>query len=223
TPTTKRQEEQFEKFALAMVKKARKKVFLNKDTMQMLFKNGGKVQRGVIDLLVRYSASDDRFPLLNYFEITVPKHYNHATQLADFALLSKGINIHESITDQNFASVTHQLIPGKKYGVKIFGITRRETSEDCLAFYAKQRVLLVGAQGLSLAWQLKKKEFFPDKWAVSFDKKDALWKTTLGYYKVSMAPCIGQSSNGIWRFFLSCVEIDSYGDRCLICFFDLAA
>src|SRR3989344_7322656 len=99
-----------------------------------------------------------RFSLLSTFQITIPEDYDHATQLASFSKENreKFYSYNNSITDVNYAGVTNKLTPGKTYEVKIFGITQRVPSEDCLAFLKTQTAVLVGAQGISVVWQQAK-------------------------------------------------------------------
>lgn len=167
--------------------------------------------------------SDDRFELLNSFELTVPKGYTHATQLATFARFTKDSEMfcsyNKVITDENYAK-TNQLVPGKTYRVKIFRIQERVTSKDCLNFLSSQRAILVGAQGISLARQLKKNEFPVDKWTVSFDEKDALWEDADGYHWV---PFVSRYSGGGWDFDLGHFENDWHDGDCLFCLCDLSA
>jgi len=79
TPTTEGQEVQLERVVLDTVREARKVVILDKNGIQRLLGNGGKFQEGVIALLAKLSVSDDRFELLNSFELTVPQKYTHST------------------------------------------------------------------------------------------------------------------------------------------------
>lgn len=225
TPTTEGQEVQLERVVLDTVRESRKAVVLDKDGMQRLLGNGGKFQEGVIALLAKLSASDDRFELLNSFELTVPQKYTHGTQLATFAAFAKNKSekfyfYNDSITDANYAKATQKLVPGKTYGVKIFGIKQRVTSEDCLAFLATQRAILVGAQGVSLTRQLKREQFPVEKWTVSFDEKDALWEDADGDHGV---PLVDRDSDGDWSFDLGYFGRDWNDAHCLVCFCDLSA
>lgn len=127
--------------------------------------------------------SFQKFTLLSSLQITVPEKYGHTHQLAtlnsnDFYYFNN------NITDQNFQNVKDRLIPGKKYIVEFIGIGSRATSEECLNVYKEKKALLVGAQGLSLLWQLNKDSFPVGKWSVSFDEKDNLWKDADGYRRV---------------------------------------
>lgn len=224
TPT-EGQEKQLERFVQDAVVSARKSIILDKDAMQRLIGNGGKFQGDLIASLIKHSVADDRFELLSSFELTVPSGYDHGTQLATFAEYAKKKSekfyyVNEAATDANYAKATQRLVPGKTYGVKIFAIKRRVTSEDCLAFLASQQAILVGAQGLSLTRQLKRNELPVGKWTVSFDQKDALWEDADGNHRV---PRVYRYSDGDWNFYLGSFENDCYDGYCLLCFRDLSA
>ena len=165
---------------------------------------------------------DLRFAPLTTFQFTVPKDYNHPTQLASFAKENrkKFYFYNDNITDRNFAKVTNKLVPGKTYEAKIFKITKRVTSEDCLAFLKTQNAILVGAQGISVVWQQAKEQFPKGKWTVSFDEKDAFWHDAHGSHRV---PRVGRDVDGDWSFSLGGFEDDWRGGDCLLCLFDLSA
>jgi len=159
---------------------------------------------------------------LAIFRFTVPENYVHATQLASFAKENrkKFYFYNDNITDVNFKRATNKLIPGKTYEAKVFGITKRVTSEDCLAFLKTQKAILVGAQGISVAWQQVKEQFPKGKYTVSFDEKDALWRDDDGSRRV---PYVYQISDGDWAFDLGRFENAWIDDYCLLCIRDLSA
>lgn len=167
------------------------------------------------------NSIDGRFKLLKSFELTVPEDYVHETQLASFSgnHRKEFYGYNDNITDENFAGVTDKLIPGETYELKIFGINQPVSSEDCLALLKMQpRIRLVGAQGASLARQLKKEEFPVDKGVISLDNKDALWKDADGFHGV---PYVYRHSDGGWSF-----NLDYFGGvwldgHCILCFCDL--
>jgi hypothetical protein len=84
-------------------------------------------------------------------------------------------------------------------------------------FLKRQRAILVGGQGLTLAQDLKKEEFPVSKWTVSFDEKNALWSDSDGYHGVSS---VFRGSDGGWEFDLGSFEGVSSVDDCLLCFCD---
>ena len=212
TPTA-RQMKQFKRFK----EDAEQRVVFDKDGIQRLLANGGKFQSDYTSLLEKYLIADSRFNFLTSFNITVPKSYNHDTQLATFAEYAKKEKFYyynEAVTDDNFFRVTNKLMPGETYGCKIFSIKERVSSKDCLSFLASQQALLVGAQGLSLVRQLKKSEFPIGKWTVSFDELDALWEDADGGRGV---PYLSQHSDGDWNFNLGYFASDWNGNDCLLC------
>ena len=165
------------------------------------------------------SIINDRFSLLTSFKITVPKTYNHATQLGAFASLyakkEKFYYYNNAISDNNFANATRKLIPRKVYMVKLFGINSGEevSSEDCLAFLVTQGAILVGAQGISLVYQLAKERFPTTKWTLSFDEKNALWKGASGGRRV---PFMYRDLDGTWYFHLENFVNKWLDIRCLL-------
>lgn len=199
------------------------------------------------DLFFRINPikSDGCFKLLTSFKLTVPESYDCKTQLALFSEKnSKNFFYYyrERITDSNFAKVSNELVPGKTYVVKIFGIKQEITYEDCIAFLKTQKAIFVGAQGISLVWELKKEKFPMSRWTASFDEKDALWKDRDGYCRV---PSLGRQSvlegywqvtindtgcsrpvfvyfwEGEWSFRLAYVDNSWTPNDCLLCFCDL--
>ena len=119
---------------------------------------------------------DSRFPLMKEFKLTIPTNYAHANRLNLFGAEHKkefyGYN--NDITDKNFAKVSHQLVPGKTYKVKLFGVTKRVTSDDCLGVYRVNKAYYAGAQGASVMYEYAKEEFIKGKWHCSFDEKENL-------------------------------------------------
>lgn len=120
---------------------------------------------------------DPRFSFLKSFNLTIPLDYAPATRLDTFKEKHReefkyGYN--DNITDKNFSNVSHQLIPGKTYLVKFYGITKRVSSEDCLAVYKVNKAYYTGAQGASVLYEYTKGGFIKGKWHCSFDEKDKL-------------------------------------------------
>jgi len=157
---------------------------LSQDDLEYWESNLGEIKTGLRSGFVRSRETgiispNPRFELASTFQVTLPENYEHATWLASFAAkhrkgFSYGYN--DNVTDANFAGATQKLMPGKTYGVKIWDIGRGEnvSSPDCVLFYKTQKMLLVGAQGLTLAWEQKKDEFSKGKWTASFDEEKAL-------------------------------------------------
>jgi len=171
-------------------------------------------------LLPNRLVSEDRFVLLTAFELTVPENYIHDRQLALFSKNHKKefYYYNDDVTDDHFSGVTDELKPGENCEVKIFQSTRSFSSEEGLAFLKMQPgIRLVGAQGLSLARQLKKEEFPVGKWTISLDNKDALWKDAGGFRRV---PGVYRRSGGGSDFRLGHFGGGWGTGSCLVCFCD---
>ncbi len=163
------------------------------------------------------------FTLLTDFSLVVPENYKHDTQLTSFAERhrSEFYYFNDAITDNNFRKATVRLGPGNKFKAKIFAINPgvRVKSEQCLDFLWSQKAILVGAQGLSLLWEAKKK-LLKAIWIVSFDEKDALWVDGDGNHRV---PRIFASSDGGFGFGLGGFGRGLVDAHCLLCLCDESA
>lgn len=216
---TPNQKKQFKRFVEDAADRARREVELDKDALQRLLGNDGKFQADIVASIKKHSAQDERFKLVNTFKLTVPTSYDHATQLTSFSKenYKKFSYYNDALTDENFAKITNKLIPGKTYAAKIFQLTTKMSSEDCVVFLKTQKAILVGAQGISLVWQEKKNEFLVGKWIVSFDEKDTLFVDADDYPRV---PGMNRDSDGGWHFYLGNFEDDWSTAACLLCFCD---
>ena len=154
--------------------------------------------------------------------VTVPDNYDHATRLATFKKENekKFYSYNDAITDKNFPKPTRILKPGDKFHVRAYKqiVSGETTSEERMAFLAKQKVVLVGAQGASLVFEQKRDQLSKGKWYASFDEKDKLWKDADGYHRV---PDVRALSGGGFRFSLGDFE-DAWdvGDA-FLCFCDI--
>lgn len=136
-----------------------------------------------------FSQNSVVFKEVKTFSVNVPATYNTATQLDSFSVSANKddfINFYDSITDANYAKVTTQLMPGASYMVTIYEGEKTVSTEDCMQFLKSKNAMLVGAQGLSLLYQLKKDDLPTDKLIFSFDNKNSLWFSS--YYKCSLVP-----------------------------------
>lgn len=192
------------------------KAGFNFDLVQRIVNARGNKLAKTMLTAVNGERTDERFYPLNEFSLTIPRAYDHATQLSGFAkeYRKKSYYWNDNLTDANFAKATRRLEPGKTYTVKIFGIRETVTSGDCLAFLKSQNAILVGAQGLSLVWQETKDQFPVGKWTVSFDEKGALWPDAVGCHRV---PDVYRHPGGGWEFYLGHFEHDWGADHCLLC------
>lgn len=172
TPATNGQKKQLRR----VLEKAVSDMNLNKFAMETLLSHGNKLCEDLKMSMAKHSASDERFELFKSFNLTVPQNYNHETQLETFfSSIRENYNflyLYEEINDESCYLVSHKLMPGRKYKVLVIKITKEVTLSECLDFYSLQGALRVGAQGLSLFWQLKGKD---SPWPLSsLDVKDSL-------------------------------------------------
>ena len=207
---------------------ALEKAGFNGDIVQQVINSrGNKMAKAMYASVQDESGTDNRFQFLKSFEVTVPEGYDHATRLDTFRAAHQNKKnkefyfYNDAITDANFAAkATTKLTAGRKFHVKVFGITERVTSEDCLAKLRSEKAVLVGAQGASLAYEQKKAELPKGKWAISFDEKKVLWRGPGGYHRV---PIVSASSDGVFDFGLGYFERDWVSGGVLLCFCDLPA
>ena len=163
----------------------------------------------------------EKFYFVKAIQVTVPEDYDHATQLTTFhnKNYEKFSSYNSNITDGDFSKVSHRLVPGKTYTVKIFGIHKSEvaTSKECIKKYKQEKAFFVGAQGVSVLWEENRKDLPKGKWYASFDEKENL-PVADGYHWV---PHVFARSRGDFDFRLGNFE-DDWNDRdCLLCFCDL--
>lgn len=162
----------------------------------------------------------DCFYLLNIFEIQVPVDYNHNTQLGDFFFSARGKagkfrQYEDELTDKNFSKVTHQLVPGKTYVVKIFAIKEDVGSNECLTVLSSQKAALVGAQGLVLLWKNYRNKLPDDKNILSFDVKQGLWRDVYTRHRL---PYLSREIDGGWMLHLCNFEDNWSKIYCFVCF-----
>lgn len=219
TPPTDGQKKQFRR----LVEDVELQFKLDKDAMQRLLANGGKFVEGYIRLIENCSVANEQFEFQESFDITIPKSYDHSTQLTTFALYAKNnhfYNYQEGLTDENLTKWADKLIPGKTYRVKIFRIRGwKVSSDECLAFLVSQNAILAGAQGLSLVCQFNGKKFPFRKNMVSYGKNSK--KNGEVYQGV---PYMVRKSEGDWRFEHATYGIADWNKKsCILCFCDLNA
>ena len=176
----------------------------------------------VIGLLKKHAIIDHRFgAAIAEFDLTVPSDYHHDRQIDSFSKIVKKEKSTYQYVDEfnckNFGNTTFKLIPGKTYRVKIYPILKRVKSEDCMNFIEQQKGILVGGQGITLAYSLHKDYFPVGRGTVSLDQPHGLWKDSNGKYR---APIVRRYSDGYWKFYLGDLELHWSADNCLICFFE---
>ena len=205
---------------------ALKKVPLDRAASQRVQARGDELKWAVADAVIakvrELSADpsvDPRFKFMKSFFLPVPEGYVHETRLASFGKEHRKAFYYynQAITDKNFPNPTVRLTPGRRPFVKIFNITARVTSDDCLSFLRANQVLLVGAQGASLVAQYAREELPKGRWYVSFDEKERLYKDADGDHRV---PDVFAYSGGGFDFSLGYFGGDWRGDYSLLCFCD---
>jgi hypothetical protein len=163
-------------------------------------------------------AEQEKFSLMLEFKITIPMDYQHGGHLNKFYKNNKEkfYFYNNDITDEKFGKVSHQLIPGKTYLVKIWMINKDmiASSQEILALLKANKVYLTGAQGASMLWQEKRDHLPKGKWHISMDAKENL-PVADGY---TLVPDICCYSGGVFRFFLDYFEDDWSGGYCVIGF-----
>lgn len=169
-------------------------------------------------LVVEEKKPEDPFKFLTEFEVIVPPGYVHDTCLNTFKQEHEKefYYFNPAATDENFAKATTKLAPGRKFKVKVFGIAKSASSEQCLAKVRDEHGILLGAQGLTLAYLQGKAKLPKGKWHLSFDEKEAL-PYLGGDHRV---PDVSAYSDGDFGF-----DLDGFGGDwgqgcCLLVFCD---
>ena len=156
----------------------------------------------IIYVVVRRTILSSKFRCIKEFNITIPNNYQHEVQLKRFSELrdTKCSYYNSIITDHNFARVTHKLIPGKTYAVRIYQILKTVTSENCLAFLKLENAVLVGPQGLSLLFEKNQSAFPLDAYLLSFDKREVLPTETTSPNNFQIPGIYVRSYKSYWDF-----------------------
>ncbi len=130
----------------------------------------------------RHSIDSDCFELTGSFYFDIPIDYVHSQQLASFVKTykPKAFFISNQLTDSNFSMVTDRLVPQGNYIWRIYSITRKVSSSECLNFLRSRRSLFVGAQGLSYLWQRAGQKLPLNRWIIALDEREALFKDACG-------------------------------------------
>ena len=157
---------------------------------------------------------DPRFKLIKTIKLSCPDYYLHSKELSRlYQQFFRAFD--DDINDENFNKVSNKLKAGRDYKVKIFQNKQLVRSNDCLEFLKNQKVILVGAQGLALLWQLKRNIFPAGKCTVSFDIKSSLFKDDDDSSRV---PFITRDIDDNYEFNLGYFQGDWLPDFCFICF-----
>lgn len=147
----------------------------------------------MVDLFRNLSTFDKRIEIQeSEFEISVPEFFDYNSiidSFNDFATKSKETYLYnQDLSDKNYSNTSYKLKPGEKCKIKFFKAKESIDFIDCLEFLKSQEALLVGPQGLIVAFA-ERKEIFPKGcWVFSLDERDSLWKDHGGFSRV---PAIG--------------------------------
>lgn len=150
-----------------------------------------------------------------YFFITIPLDYDHVHQLRTFCERFSLGEPHTSVfVEERFARVTHELIPGARYIVKVFLTKQKRSFEECLAFVKSQKnVSLVGIQGLFFLMNEHLTQFPIGSAAFSLDERGALGI----FSNVPVLPCVIRRMDG--KLSVGLIEANYINQGCcLLCF-----
>lgn len=154
-------------------------------------------------------------------EIVIPDDFDPSKCLEAFSEKNrkKFYSFNNAITDENFPNPTRVLKPGDKLWVRAFkqNVSGSTTSEERMAFLAKQNAIHTGAQGASLVWEQKRNQLPKGYWYCSFDEKERLWEDADGDHRV---PNVNAYSGGGFAFGLGSFEYGWNGVHCILCFCD---
>lgn len=153
--------------------------------------------------------------------ITVSTSYKPDEQIDNFVKRVKKeattFCFNEDFCSKNFVKSTGTLVPGKSYKIKIFQIKGNVSTEDCVSFLRNQKAIMLGGQGLALAYDIAGDEFPKGKYITSFDEKEVLWKDFKGNRRV---PTVFASFTDDYGFFLGYFGSNLNNQFCLLGFFE---
>ena len=121
--------------------------------------------------------------------ITVPSEYRHSNVLDEFRESHDKAfcSCDEEITDEHFSNVTRKCKGGECFVTTVFQTTDLVKSGHCLTFLSTKHAVLVGAQGLILAYQ-QNRTGLPTNWQIiSLDTMKCLWREDGRKYRL---PCL---------------------------------
>lgn len=146
--------------------------------------------------------------------ITVPEGYVHDNRLFTFKRRYQTKEklafwiYDENITDANFRATT-ELVAGERLSVRVFVQLpgSNTTSEERLAFLARQGAIHTNAQGLSLVWEQKRDQLPKGYSYTSLDEVHALFKENpKDRHSDHGVPAIHAYDEGAFSFRLSVFE-----------------
>ncbi len=152
---------------------------------------------------------------------TVPNDYNDDTWLDDFRNKTCDLEstqyFNPNLRSENFANLKNKLVPCKTYGLKLFRILEKASTQECLMFLKENKAILVGPRGLTLLQSYQPEIFIIWKCTASFDEKNLLDQQDNTYG----VPFILRLSGNEWNFNLSSIEDNWQSLTVLICFHEL--
>lgn len=150
--------------------------------------------------------------------VTIPRDYNHSTQLASFRKKYLGsVDFDYDLTDENFQNPSRVLKPGDKFHVRVFKQIKPSitSTEERMAFLDKQNAVYLGAQGVSIVFEQRQGGLPAGYRYYSFDRKSRLYKRPWGTCEL---PYIGISNHSHPRFSFTKFEEYRYEEDVLLCF-----
>jgi len=154
--------------------------------------------------------------LVKEIKFKIPKDYDKDKYLEEFGkkTISNSSTCFcnkELFNSDNFNRVSHDLVPGKTYTVKLIPIIQTVSAKECLEEYKRQNAVLVGAQGITILQENMPDEFLEGKYLVSFDVVKNLRN------KLSV-PGIYRRPNGGWNFYLINLDRKWSSFDVIVCF-----
>lgn len=186
----------------------------NKEIITKWVKNPKHLKRVLKQVLVEVEEQKElgvdsnrrleKFTLCETFNIKVSEDYEHNFQLANFArqYQTRFYSFNPEIIDKNFDQVGYQLIPGRNYSGNIWVVNQdyEVALPECLEWFRDNKVLLTGAQGLSVVRQQAPEKFPRGKRVLSFERLDCFQKYSKSNIRV---PIITNLGSDIWAFDLT--------------------
>jgi len=172
--------------------------------------------------IIRTKQRQSKFEHLCNFEVLVPHDYMHHTCLDSFLTQcgSKLYFINKNFDDASYVQATNHFIPGLRFCVKVFGIAKGEMvgPVECLEKIRVEGGVLVGAQGIALAYQQGCQSLPLRSWCVSFDEEKALWSAP-GYSALPVLYVHSREGEKVEaKIDLASFETMWYGTSCILVF-----
>jgi len=168
---------------VANFKEALTELNFSKGELEEIYKGGHILSRESGRVLRNLSLVDKRFGSpIREFQISVPlgldvfNYVDGVCQGISNGNMKETLCFEKEISSKNFNNSTDKLCPGSIYNVKVIPVLSSVPIEDCLAFLSKHKGLLMNVQGLMFVHEMAKDKLPKNKWIVSLDKADTLWK-----------------------------------------------